>query len=171
MILVTGGTGLAGSHLLLELTSQGKIVRALRRKSSNTDFLHHLFKAYARDPQGQMELIEWMEGDILDIFSLEDAMEGVTKVYHNAALVSFNPSERDLRERREMGAGNWMSTNRRRKRRGKQNQTYQTIVSQASGAEEYAQNVARDKAKQTAGSMFSNILGNVQTITETCRKK
>ncbi|MEE4256780.1 MAG: NAD-dependent epimerase/dehydratase family protein [Bacteroidales bacterium] len=96
MILVTGGTGLAGSHLLQELTSGGEKVRALRRKSSKTDFVKHVFHAYARDPEKQLKMIEWVEGDVLDIFSLEDAMEGVTKVYHNAAVVSFDPSDREL---------------------------------------------------------------------------
>ncbi len=99
MILVTGGTGLAGSHLLLELTSKGDKVRALRRKSSKLDFVHHVFKAYAEDPEGQLQNIEWVEGDVLDIFSLEDAMEGVSKVYHNAALVSFDPAEREIMQR------------------------------------------------------------------------
>lgn len=96
MILVTGGTGLAGSHLLLELTAEGKRVRALRRKSSNTDFVNHVFNTYARDPEKQLALIDWVEGDVLDVFSLEDAMEGVSQVYHNAAVVSFRPGDRDI---------------------------------------------------------------------------
>ena len=95
MILVTGGTGLAGTHLLQELTSRGEKVRALRRKGSKTDFVKHVFDAYAGDPAKQMNLIEWVVGDVLDLFSLEDAMEGVTKVYHNAAVVSFDPSEKE----------------------------------------------------------------------------
>lgn len=99
MILVTGGTGLAGSHLLLELTSGGQKVRALRRKSSKLDFVKHVFNAYAKNPQKQLNLIEWVEGDVLDIFSLEDAMEGVSKVYHNAAVVSFSPGDREIMNR------------------------------------------------------------------------
>ncbi|HSG68128.1 MAG TPA: NAD-dependent epimerase/dehydratase family protein [Bacteroidales bacterium] len=103
MILVTGSTGLAGSHLLQELTSRGERVRALRRKSSNTDFVTHVFNAYAADPQRQLELIEWVEGDVLDIFSLEDAMRGVKKVYHNAAVVSFSPADREIMDRVNVG--------------------------------------------------------------------
>lgn len=87
---------MAGSHLLQELTSQGKQVRALHRKSSKKDFVNHVFNAYADDAQEQLKLIEWVEGDVLDIFSLEEAMEGISHVYHNAAVVSFDPSKREM---------------------------------------------------------------------------
>ncbi len=99
MILVTGGTVIAGSLLLLELTSRGNSVRALRRKSSKTDFVHHVFNAYAKEPEKQLQMIEWVEGDVLDLFSLEDAMEGVSRVYHDAAMVSFNPADREMMHR------------------------------------------------------------------------
>lgn len=99
MILVTGGTGLVGSHLLLALTAQGKKPRALHRKSSNKDFVSHVFHAYADKPEEQLEMIEWVEGDVLDVFSLEDAMEGVKQVYHNAAVVSFSPGDREMMKR------------------------------------------------------------------------
>ena len=96
MILVTGGTGLVGSHLLQELTSKGKNVRARRRKSSELNFVEHVFNTYAADPKKQLDLVEWVEGDVLDVFSLEDAMEGVKQVYHNAAVVSFSPGDRKI---------------------------------------------------------------------------
>ena len=85
-----------GSHLLQELTSQGVSVRALRRKSSKDNFVEHVFNTYAEDPKKQLKLIEWVEGDVLDVFSLEDAMEGVKQVYHNAAVVSFSPGDREV---------------------------------------------------------------------------
>lgn len=94
MILVTGGTGLAGSHLLLELTSRGKHVRALRRNSSSIAFVQHVFRHYATAPEKQLAQIQWVEGDILDFQSLEDAMEDVDQVYHNAAMVSFSRADR-----------------------------------------------------------------------------
>lgn len=37
--------------------------------------------------------IEWVEGDILDIFALEEAMEGAQQVYHCAAVVSYSPQD------------------------------------------------------------------------------
>jgi nucleoside-diphosphate-sugar epimerase len=94
MILVTGGTGLAGSHLLLELTSRGKKPRAVHRSSSRMDFVHHVFEAYSPEPEKHFSMIEWVEADLLDVFSLEDAMDGVSQLYHNAAMVSFNPGDR-----------------------------------------------------------------------------
>ena len=40
--------------------------------------------------------VEWFTGDVTDIFSLEEALEGVTHVYHCAARVSFQPNDKDL---------------------------------------------------------------------------
>lgn len=99
MILVTGGTGLVGSHLLQELTAQGKKVRALHRSSSKKDFVQHVFNAYAKNPTEQLNMIEWVEGDVLDVYALEDAMEGVEQVYHNAAVVSFSPGDREIMQK------------------------------------------------------------------------
>jgi nucleoside-diphosphate-sugar epimerase len=41
-----------------------------------------------------LKQIEWVNGDICDIFSLEDALEGIEYVYHCAAMVSFDPKDR-----------------------------------------------------------------------------
>ncbi|WP_315818623.1 NAD-dependent epimerase/dehydratase family protein [Paraflavitalea speifideaquila] len=41
-----------------------------------------------------MGQVEWIEGDILDIVSLDEAMEGVEAVIHSAAKVSFDPKEK-----------------------------------------------------------------------------
>lgn len=95
MILLTGGTGLVGSHLLFELTQAGKTVKALRRSGSKTDIVEKLFQWY--NPDGfdqQLSLIDWVDGDVSEIFSLREALKGVKQVYHCAAVVSFVPSER-----------------------------------------------------------------------------
>lgn len=82
MILVTGATGLVGSHLLQQLSSSGKKLRALYRSTIPTI------------PNTQN--VEWFKADILDIISLEEAMQGVQQVFHCAAIVSFNPSKKAL---------------------------------------------------------------------------
>ena len=79
MILVTGASGLLGSHLVQALLQQQQPVKALYRS-----FI----------PQFEnWEKADWIQGDILDIPFLEDAMQTVTQVYHCAALVSFHPSQ------------------------------------------------------------------------------
>jgi nucleoside-diphosphate-sugar epimerase len=80
MILVTGATGLLGLHLVKRLVSQGEQVRALYRTG---------IPSFTGSDK-----VEWIQGDILDIVSLETAIQGVDQVYHCAAMVSFNPRKR-----------------------------------------------------------------------------
>jgi nucleoside-diphosphate-sugar epimerase len=96
MILVTGGTGLVGAHLLYELTSAGLRVKALRRQQSNTAWVKKIFSYYTDKVDLLYSQIEWVEGDILDYFSLEEALKGVSKIYHCAALVSFHGDDNDI---------------------------------------------------------------------------
>lgn len=90
MILVTGGTGLLGSHLLYQLSLEGQPIRALYRHEDRIKNVEKLFHYY--NPEKSKALfstIEWVRGDILDIISLEESFQDVTVVYHCAALVSF----------------------------------------------------------------------------------
>jgi len=89
MILVTGGTGLVGSHLLYDLTRSGKNVRVLKRENSNVSTVKKVFSYYTPDPELLLNKIEWVDADLLDVYSLMEAMDGVTEVYHCAAMVSF----------------------------------------------------------------------------------
>lgn len=91
MVLVTGGTGLVGSHLLYFLLKKGVAVRAIHRKSSKLESVREVFKFYTEDPDFLYNSIEWMEADVTDISALKKAFEGVTQVYHSAAYISFNP--------------------------------------------------------------------------------
>jgi dihydroflavonol-4-reductase len=93
MILVTGGTGLLGAHLLLELTRSGKAVKALKRPTSNISLVEKTFSWYAQDWQTSFNKIEWTDGDISDPESLTEVLRGVTHVYHSAAMVSFSPQD------------------------------------------------------------------------------
>ena len=74
MNLVTGATGLLGSHIVEKLREAGRPVRALVRRGSDTDFL-------------QSQGTELVYGDVTDATSLARACEGVDVVYHSAARV------------------------------------------------------------------------------------
>jgi len=93
MILVTGGTGLLGSHLLMRLLDDGLQVRAIYRTEKKRDAVKRIFAYYHANADELWQKIEWVKGDVLDVPSLTDAMVGVTQVYHCAAAVTFIPSE------------------------------------------------------------------------------
>lgn len=96
MILVTGGTGMVGSHLLYFLLKDGQTVRAIRRKSSDLKAVKEVFSFYSETPEnreGLFNKIEWVDADITEIPSLSEAFEGITQVYHAAALISFRSKE------------------------------------------------------------------------------
>ncbi|WP_299676471.1 NAD-dependent epimerase/dehydratase family protein [uncultured Dokdonia sp.] len=89
MILVTGGTGLVGMHLLLALTQENKPVRATFRSLEKVKEVEAFF-AFAK-AEKQFKPIDWIQADITDIPSLELAFKDITYVYHCAALISFDP--------------------------------------------------------------------------------
>jgi len=95
MIFVTGGTGLLGAYLLLDLTRKGNKVRALKREGSSLRVVENIFRYNDNRAEALLKQIEWVNGDICDIYSLEDALEGIEFVYHCAAMVSFDPKDRD----------------------------------------------------------------------------
>ena len=74
MDLITGATGLLGSHIAEQLHRAGRPVRALVRPTSDTGFL---------DSMG----VEKAVGDVTDPAGLGEAMRGVETVYHAAAQV------------------------------------------------------------------------------------
>lgn len=83
MILVTGATGFLGAELVKQLTGQQMQVRAIKRNGAIIPGLL----------QNNL-LVDWVEADINEPESLADAFEGITKVYHCAAFVSFNPKDK-----------------------------------------------------------------------------
>ena len=94
MVFVTGGSGLVGSHLILDLLRSGHKVRALYRPQSNLARVRQLYHWYGAESEELFENIEWVNGDLTDIPSLDIAMEGATEVYHCGALISFDPRDR-----------------------------------------------------------------------------
>ncbi len=93
MILVTGGTGLVGTHLLYHLVNKGLPVTAIYREAKRFSEVKKVFSYYCNHPEEIFNSILWVEADLNDLPSLENAFEGVTHVYHCAALISFNPHD------------------------------------------------------------------------------
>jgi len=90
MIFVTGGTGLLGSHLLVELSKRGYAIRALKRSTSNLTNVKNVFDYYLNTNSTELfNKIEWVNGDINNVSTLQDAMKGCDEVYHCAGYVSF----------------------------------------------------------------------------------
>ncbi len=109
MILVTGGTGLVGSHLLLNLLIEGNKIRAIYRKGSDLKAVKKIFGYYIPNEEAKFlyEQIEWKEASLGDIPALTEAFEGVKNVYLCAALVSFDPADNEaLRKTNIEGTAN-----------------------------------------------------------------
>ncbi|SHF95326.1 Nucleoside-diphosphate-sugar epimerase [Flavobacterium segetis] len=94
MILITGGTGLVGAHLLLHLIKNGEQVRAIYRKPESIEKTKSLFDLYKK--RGLFDLINWYPADINNIPALEKAFEGIDYVYHCAAVISLDPKDENL---------------------------------------------------------------------------
>jgi len=83
MVLVTGASGFLGRRLVRHLSAAGQQVRALY---------------HTRAPSAELTALpgtQWMPCDLLDIYDVEDAMKGITDVYHCAAIVTFDPRKRE----------------------------------------------------------------------------
>ncbi|MDQ2752711.1 MAG: NAD-dependent epimerase/dehydratase family protein [Bacteroidota bacterium] len=81
MIFVTGATGLLGSSLLQALLHHQQPVKAL--------YHSHI-------PQFENSgKVEWVQGDILDVEFLAETLQNIQQVYHCAAIVSFQPKQRE----------------------------------------------------------------------------
>lgn len=83
-ILVTGATGLLGSHLIRLLVKNGRSVRAIRRPACRLNLV--------REVENE---VEWQVADVTDLASLEPVFDGITHVFHAAAMVSFAPRDRE----------------------------------------------------------------------------
>ena len=79
-ILVTGGAGLIGNELIKQLLDTGEKVKAI----------YHSAPIPFSYPS-----LEILPCDILDVPALEEAMERITHVYHCAALVSYDPKDKE----------------------------------------------------------------------------
>ncbi len=89
MILVTGATGNLGAHLLFKLLTLNKNVVALKRNNSNIQNVKRIFSFYSKTPELIFNKIKWINADITDFVSLNDAFDDIDTVYHCAAIISL----------------------------------------------------------------------------------
>ncbi len=80
--LVTGATGHLGGNLIRALLERGHQVRALVRPESDRSTLHGLD-------------VEIVEGDLGDVSSLKRAVQGITYLFHTAAMISIKSGDRE----------------------------------------------------------------------------
>jgi dihydroflavonol-4-reductase len=80
--LVTGASGFVGKHLVRYLSEKGKAVRAVYFQNPPAESLK------------QLNGVEWVKADLLDVYDVDEILNGVSCVYHCAAIVSFNPSDK-----------------------------------------------------------------------------
>ena len=76
MIVITGGSGYVGSHLVRRLAEAGQPVRALVRSQARAE------------KEGRLEglPVEWVEADVTRPETLTRALEGATAVVHTVAI-------------------------------------------------------------------------------------
>jgi len=84
MIFITGCNGLVGSFIARKLLSENYYIRALKRKDSDLTLVKDI-----------QQKIEWVEGDVQDLPSIEKALTGVDTIIHAAAIVSFVPGDKE----------------------------------------------------------------------------
>lgn len=95
MIVVTGASGLVGSHLLFELLKTEKTIHAISRHESSHQHLNTVFDFYQPGTSGRLKNVIWHYGNVNDIPFLEEVFKEAHLVYHCAALVSFSNRDRN----------------------------------------------------------------------------
>ncbi len=91
MVVVIGGTGLVGSHLLFELAKTENEITATYQTMSKIEGVKKLFQFYNPElAEDFWKKINWKKVDVNDLTELEELIAENDEVYHCAALVSFD---------------------------------------------------------------------------------
>jgi dihydroflavonol-4-reductase len=96
-ILVTGGTGFLGAHLVRTLARSGYFVRVIARtppvSASERPGDPSGNRSNFESLSGALENIEFLQGDLANRELVRRAVSGVEVIYHLAGLVSFDPKD------------------------------------------------------------------------------
>ena len=94
MVFVTGATGFIGAHLLYHLINGDNEVVAIKRATSDLQYVKRVFEFYTSDYDPLFRKICWIDGDMMEYDTLLENMKGADEVYHGAAMVSFDPGDK-----------------------------------------------------------------------------
>jgi len=92
-ILVTGGTGMVGAHLLHKLSDKGYRLFATYRDESSILKAEKIFSFYSDNYKEISEDINWIECDLTDRKRLKELFSEVDCVINCAAVISFRPGD------------------------------------------------------------------------------
>ena len=92
-MFITGASGMLGTHLAYNLLKKGESITALKRSSTDLSSMKNIFAYYEKGDNSLFEKIEWIDGDILDFYILDDIISKHKQVYHTAAFVSFHKQD------------------------------------------------------------------------------
>lgn len=93
-ILITGTSGLLGSHLTCYLIEKGYEVVGIRRPETDLSTFRRIAGTYRMTEEQWGPHLEWKTADILNITQLDEAMKDVDAVVHAAGVVSFLRKDR-----------------------------------------------------------------------------
>lgn len=98
MIIVTGGTGLLGGHLIWFLLQKHERVCAIKRSTSSLKGIRKIFSFYTGDTETYFQRIDWKDADIQDEGELSKIISQGDCVYHCAAVVNLSSSSNEILE-------------------------------------------------------------------------
>ncbi|MBN2668979.1 MAG: NAD-dependent epimerase/dehydratase family protein [Bacteroidales bacterium] len=93
MIFVSGGSGMLGSYLLLELIKQGHVVKATRRSTTNLSMTQYIFRQLESNGDELFKKIQWVNLDLNCQMEIEEQLADIEEIYHCATEINYAPKD------------------------------------------------------------------------------